>query len=174
MLIVAISSVSGYLNFRTQKNRLVETMILGADQLPRSITSAIWHAMLDDDRKAAYQIMQLIADKQGVDRIRMFNREGRLVFWTDSQEQFNPSLPSLSNEVCISCHSSGPMRDKPGQDSRVRYTTSPDGVSTRSWLRETQPSIKLAWPTFRRAGMAELADAADSKADASYLISLSK
>ena len=77
VLIVAISSVSGYVNFRTEKKQLVETMILDADQLSRSITSATWHAMLDDDRKAAYEIMRQIADKQGVDRIRMFNREGQ-------------------------------------------------------------------------------------------------
>ncbi len=134
VLIVAISSVSGYLNFRTQKNQLVETMLLGADQLSRSITSATWHAMLDDDRKAAYQIMQVIADKQGVDRIRMFNREGRLVFSTDAREQTTPGLPSLSNEVCISCHSHGPIRDKPTQDSRVRYTSSTDGAKTISMV----------------------------------------
>ena len=71
VLIVAISGISGYLNLRTQKKQLVDTMILGADQLSRSITGATWHAMLDDDRKAAYSIMQVIADKQGVDRIRM-------------------------------------------------------------------------------------------------------
>ena len=53
ILIIAISSVSGYLNFRTQKKQLEETMILGADQLSRSITGATWLAMLDDDRKAA-------------------------------------------------------------------------------------------------------------------------
>jgi two-component system NtrC family sensor kinase len=134
VLIVAISSVSGYLNFRTQKKQLVETMILGADQLSRSITSATWHAMLDDDRKAAYQIMQLIADKQGVDRIRMFNREGRLVFSTDGREQPTPNPPSLSNEVCMSCHNKGPIRDRPTQDSRVRYTTSPDGIKTISMV----------------------------------------
>ena len=128
ILIVAISGVSGYLNFRTQKKQLVETMILGADQLSRSITGATWLAMLDDDRKAAYQIMRVIADKQGVDRIRMFNREGRLVFSTDSREQ--PSVTSLSNEVCASCHSQGPIRNRPTEDSRVRYTTSPDGVKT--------------------------------------------
>ena len=87
ILIVAISGVSGYLNFRTQKKQLVETMILVADQLLRSITGATWHAMLDDDRKAAYEIMRVIADKQGIDRIRMFNREGRLVFSTDADEQ---------------------------------------------------------------------------------------
>ncbi len=128
ILIIAISSVSGYLNFRTQKKQLEETMILGADQLSRSITGATWLAMLDDDRKAAYQIMRVIADKQGVDRIRMFNREGRLVFSTDSREQ--PSAVSISNEVCASCHSQGPIKNRPTEDSRVRYATSPDGVKT--------------------------------------------
>ena len=62
-------------------------MVLGADELSRSITSATWQFMLDDDRRAAYQIMQTIADKEGVDRIRMFNREGHLVFSTDPREQ---------------------------------------------------------------------------------------
>src|ERR1700693_835766 len=128
ILIVAISGVSGYLSFRTQKKQLEETMILGADQLSRSITGATWLAMLDDDRKAAYQIMRVIADKQGVDRIRMFNREGRLVFSTDSREQ--PSATAISSEVCASCHSQGPIKNRPTEDSRVRYATSPDGVKT--------------------------------------------
>src|SRR5208283_3027497 len=128
VLIVAISCVSGYFNFRTQKKQLVETMILGADELSRSITGAAWHAMLDDDRKAAYEIMRGIADKQGVDRIRMFNREGWLVFSTDTREQ--PGATSSSNEVCMSCHGKGTARNKPVDDSRVRYATSPDGVKT--------------------------------------------
>ena len=127
-LIVAISCVSGYLNFRMQKDRLVEAMILGADQLSRSITSATWHAMLDDDRKAAYEMMRVIADKHGVDRIRMFNREGKLVFSTDAQEQ--PSLASPSSKVCSSCHGATPILAKPAVDSRVRYATSPAGVKT--------------------------------------------
>ena len=128
ILIVAISVISGYLNFRTQKKQLVETMILGADQLSRSITGATWHAMLDDDRKAAYQIMRVIADKQGVDRIRMFNREGRLVFSTDAREQ--PSITSSSSEVCASCHSKDAIQNRPAEDARVRYARSPDGVKT--------------------------------------------
>ncbi len=128
ILIVAISGISGYLNFRTQKKQLVETMILGADQLSRGITGATWHAMLDDDRKAAYEIMRVIADKQGVDRIRMFNREGRLVFSTDSREQ--PSMTSSSSEVCASCHSKDAVRNRPTEDARVRYATSPSGVKT--------------------------------------------
>lgn len=128
ILIVAISGISGFLNLRSQKKQLVETMILGADQLSRSITGATWHAMLDDDRKAAYQIMQVIADKQGVDRIRMYNREGRMVFSTDLREQH--SIASSTSEVCASCHSKDAIRNSPTEDARVRYAKSPDGVKT--------------------------------------------
>ena len=127
-LVVGISCVGGYLNYRTEKKHLVDTMVLGADQLSRSITSATWHAMADDDRSSAYEIMRVIADKQGVDRIRMFNREGRLVFSTDAQE---PPVPaSQASEVCVGCHSRGPIRDKLTEAQRVRYATSPEGVRT--------------------------------------------
>jgi two-component system, NtrC family, sensor kinase len=128
VMIIAIVCISGYLNYRSQKQRLLETMILGADQLSRSITGATWHAMRDDDRKAAYEIMRVIADKQGIDRIRMFNREGKLAFSTNAHEQ--PSVANQSNEVCISCHKAGPILTKPAEDSRIRYATSPDGVKT--------------------------------------------
>ena len=128
VLIVAISGVSGYLNLRNEKKQLVETMVLGADQLSRSITGAIWQAMLDDDRKAAYEIMRVIAAKQGVDRIRMYNREGMMVFSTDPLEA--PSKTRASSQVCASCHSKGKILERPMEDARVRYATSPNGVRT--------------------------------------------
>lgn len=128
ILIVVISGVSGYLNFRSQQKQLVETMILGADQLSRGIAGATWLAMLDDDRKAAYEIMRVIADKQGVDRIRMFNREGRLVFSTDATEPLR--MTDSTNEVCASCHSKNAIHNRPTEDARVRYATSPRGVKT--------------------------------------------
>ena len=129
ILIVVISGVSGYLNFRSQKRQLVETMIIGADQLSRSITGATWLAMLDDDRKAAYEIMRVIADKQGIDRIRIYNKEGRLVFSTDATEAQAVTSP-VTNEVCASCHSGRDIRNRPTEDARVRYATSPKGVKT--------------------------------------------
>src|SRR3974390_3499185 len=128
VLIVAISSITGFLDLRTQKNQLVETMVIGADQLSRSIASATWHAMLDDRREGAYEIMQVIADKQGVDRIRMFNREGKLMFSTDSRER--PSVLLIHSEVCTSCHDQSTPRQSPASASRVRYATSPEGVRT--------------------------------------------
>jgi two-component system NtrC family sensor kinase len=128
VLIVAISCIAGYFNFRMEKTQLVDTMILGADQLSRSISSATWHAMLDDDRKAAYEMMRVIADKQGVDRIRMFSRDGRLVFSTDVREKATQASPT--SEVCRSCHDGASIQTKPQIASRVRYATSPEDIKT--------------------------------------------
>jgi two-component system, NtrC family, sensor kinase len=125
---IAMSSISGYLSFRSQKRQLIETMVLGADQLSRSITSATWHAMLNDDRQSAYEIMRVIAHKQGVDRIRMFNREGELVFSTDTKEPLTSA--HQSSAVCAGCHGPGLAREKRSKEQRVRYTTSPQGVKT--------------------------------------------
>jgi two-component system, NtrC family, sensor kinase len=86
IIVVLVAAVSGYFTQRAHQGKLLRTMILGADQLSKGITSATWHAMLADDRGSAYQIMTTIADKQGIDRIRMFNSEGHLTFSTDVAE----------------------------------------------------------------------------------------
>src|SRR5450755_3787877 len=91
VIVIIVAAVSGLVNVSTEEQQLLNTMIVGADQLSKGITSATWHAMLDDHREAAYQVMQTIALKQGIDRIRMFNRAGQATFST-SQEALADSM----------------------------------------------------------------------------------
>ena len=84
VIVIIVAAVSGLVNVKTEERQLLNTMVLGADQLSKGITSATWHAMLDDHREAAYQVMQTIALKQGIDRIRMFNRAGQIMFSTNA------------------------------------------------------------------------------------------
>jgi len=86
LIVVVVSAISGLITVRSEQQHLLNAMITGADQLSKSITSATWHAMLDDHRQTAYEVMQTIGRKQGIDRIRMFNRAGRLVFSTASED----------------------------------------------------------------------------------------
>src|SRR5579863_5177349 len=96
IIVIIVAAVSGLVNVRTEKAQLLNAMVLGADQLSRAITSATWHAMLDDHREAAYQVMQTIALKQGIDRIRMFNRAGQVRFSTNQEDrQEAPDLQKL-------------------------------------------------------------------------------
>ena len=107
VIVIIVAAVSGLVNVTTEEQQLLSTIFLGADQLSKAITSATWHAMLDDHREAAYQVMQTIALKQGIDRIRMFNRAGQVMFSTNpedqagSKETLADSNPDLPNRVRI-------------------------------------------------------------------------
>ena len=87
VIVIIVAAVSGLVNVKTEEQQLLNTMILGADQLSKGISSATWHAMLDDHREAAYQVMETIALKQGIDRIRMFNRAGEVRFSTNPEDR---------------------------------------------------------------------------------------
>ena len=133
IIVVLIAAFSGYIIQRAQQGQLLRTMILGADQLSKSITSATWHSMLADDRGSAYQIMGTIAEKQGIDRIRMFNSESQLTFSTDADE-----ARMIRAGDCQVCHQlprsdlrpalqAGSRSQKTAPGDGVRIVTSPDG-----------------------------------------------
>src|ERR1035441_9588840 len=50
VIVIIVAAVSGLVNVSTEEQQLLNTMIVGADQLSKGITSATWHAMLDDHR----------------------------------------------------------------------------------------------------------------------------
>ena len=125
VLVVIVAAVSGFVNIKTEERGLLNNMVLGADQLSKAITSATWHAMLADRREDAYQTMQTIALKQGIDRIRMFNRGGRVMFSTHAEE--NNTHVNKSAETCSVCHSAGRPRLNVDLNSRVRIFQGPHG-----------------------------------------------
>jgi two-component system NtrC family sensor kinase len=108
VIVVIVAAVSGLINIGTEEGQLLDTMTLGADQLSKAITSATWHAMLDDHREAAYQVMQTIAEKQGIDRIRMFNRTGEVRFSTNPADL--RTRVERTSQVCAICHAPGAPR----------------------------------------------------------------
>ena len=110
---------------KTQEPQLLDAMITGADQLSGSIASATWHAMLADQRESAYEIMQTIATKQGINRIRIFNKEGRVMFSTapgDSGQTVDKDA-----EACSMCHASDRPLVRVDMPSRARVFRSRDG-----------------------------------------------
>ena len=103
VIVVIVQGVAGFINIKTEERQLLDSMILGADQLSKGITSATWKAMLADRRDDVYDVIQTIAMKQGINRIRMFNRDGRLMFSTRPEEK---SQVDKQAEVCSPCHAS--------------------------------------------------------------------
>jgi two-component system NtrC family sensor kinase len=108
---------AGIVHMKTQERQLLDAMITGADQLSGSIASATWHSMLADQRESAYEIMQTIATKQGINRIRIFNKEGRVMFSTVAGDSGSVDKDA---EACSICHASGRPLVKVDMPSRAR------------------------------------------------------
>jgi two-component system NtrC family sensor kinase len=125
VILAALGSLAVMIHVKTQERQILDTMILGADQLSGSITSATWHAMLDDHRDAAYEIMQTIARKQGIRRIRIFNKEGKVMFSTVPGDDVQVDKDA---EACSMCHSAGKPLVRVDMPSRSRVYTTPDGA----------------------------------------------
>jgi len=125
IILVIAGSLSGWYSIEKEEELLLKSMILGADQLSRAITSATWHAMKADQREAAYEIMQTIALKQGIDRIRIFNKEGRTVFSTTAMEG---GQVEKNAESCNPCHSKIQPKVKVDVPSRSRISLGRDGA----------------------------------------------
>ncbi len=124
IIVVIVELISGVVNVKTQERQLLLSMVLGADQLSKAITSSTWHAMLADNREAAYQTMRTIAANYGIDRIRMFNREGRVMFSTKPEENRQVNKQA---EACALCHSSLEPKVKVDAPSRSRVFPGQDG-----------------------------------------------
>jgi two-component system NtrC family sensor kinase len=118
LIVSIIAAISGLFNVKTEERQLLDAMIVGADQLSKSITSATWHAMLANHREDAYQVMQTIALKQGIDRIRIFNRSGRIMYSTKPEDR--DALVDKRAETCSVCHASLQPRVLVDAPSRVR------------------------------------------------------
>lgn len=104
-VVALIAVVSGYTIYRAEEQHMLDVVIAGADQLSGSITSATWHAMLADRRDDVYQTMQTIAEKQGIDRLRLFNGQGAVTFSTNAGD-IGQRL-SLADPQCARCHQQG-------------------------------------------------------------------
>jgi two-component system NtrC family sensor kinase len=124
IIMTVVGLVSAYVHVKTQEKQILEAMIIGADQLSGSIASATWHAMNADQREAAYQIMQTIAQKQGIDRIRIFNKEGRVMFSTMASDTGQVDKDA---EACSMCHASMRPLVKVDVPSRARVYRLPGG-----------------------------------------------
>ncbi|MGB2869787.1 MAG: ATP-binding protein [Bacteroidota bacterium] len=127
VLIIVAEGISGFITIKTQERQLLNAMVTGADQLSRGITSATWHAMLADRRDDAYTVMNTIALKQGIERIRIFNKEGRVMFSTTSGENLQVDKKA---EACYFCHASDQPLVKVDVPSRARIYRAPSGIRT--------------------------------------------
>lgn len=123
-VVLLLAVVSGILRVAAVERSLHRTMVVGADQLSRGITSSTWHAMLADSRQDAYAIMEAVARQPGISRIRIFNKEGRIMYSTAGE---TGQVVDKNAEACVLCHARSAPLVRVETPSRARVFRAADG-----------------------------------------------
>src|ERR1700752_4771698 len=84
---VLIFSLLGYLNVRLHRQHLEQNTLLSAERISEAIKRGTTEYMLRNDRPGLHHSIQAIAAQPGMERVRIFDRDGRITYSTDPSEQ---------------------------------------------------------------------------------------
>jgi len=114
-----------YLGIRTDQRDLIQEVMRGAALFSETIKSSTYHHMLADQRPEAYAIIETIGRQEGIEGVRMFNKDGRITFSTTAGETGN--IVDKRADSCGPCHGNGEPLERLSVPSRSRIFTGPDG-----------------------------------------------
>jgi two-component system NtrC family sensor kinase len=99
---VVIFALLGYLNVRLHRQHLEQNTLLSAERVSDVIKHSTTDYMLRNDQEGLYHSIKTMAGEPGVEKIRIFDQEGRITYTTDSAEQNH--VVDKSAEACYACH----------------------------------------------------------------------
>ena len=112
-------------SLRLQRRQLERLVSLSADRIAETIRGATRDAMMRNDAPDVHRIIQNVGAQQGMTRIRIFNKEGRVGTSTLSSEV--GSLVDVKAEQCTACHRSDQPLVRLDRKDRVRIFSGADG-----------------------------------------------
>ncbi len=99
---VVIFSLLGYLNVRLHRQHLEQNTLAAAERISDVIKQGTTDYMLRNDREGLYRSIKTMASEPGIEKIRIFDQEGRITYTTISPEQ-NHAVDKTA-EACYGCH----------------------------------------------------------------------
>jgi len=114
-----------YYNINTYTNHLHQNVLKNAVQVSNIIKSACYYSMLKNDRESLQSIIMSVGSQEGIDGIRIYNREGIISFSKDKGEIHH--VADKRAEQCYVCHREEPAKGLVPTKDLTRILTSPEG-----------------------------------------------
>ena len=115
---LATISLFAFLSIRSQREHSIGEAIRGAALFSSTIASSTRDLMLEDQRHDAYRIMESIGRLEGIEKVRVLNKEGRIMFSTNARD-IGASVDKDA-EACTACHAAGQPIVAPTTSARSR------------------------------------------------------
>ncbi|HEX7078462.1 MAG TPA: ATP-binding protein [Candidatus Eisenbacteria bacterium] len=124
-VIVVSFALYAWVGFRAASRQYERALHEGAGRFGDLIQQSTHYAMLRNRKEEVHRVIQAIAGAPDVEGIRIYDKNGRIIYSADSTE--TGTSVDLTAEACVSCHGQGtPLRAVPAGD-RVRIFNGPHG-----------------------------------------------
>lgn len=102
ILILSIG-VFVYVNIASQKKQLTGEVMRGAFRISETVRRSTRYDMLRNLREDLHQMIETIGQQEGLEKIRIFNKEGQIMF--SSEKGDIGQMVDKKAEACYACHS---------------------------------------------------------------------
>jgi two-component system NtrC family sensor kinase len=128
----AVGIMSGIV-LRAHRAALRAQLTQGADQLSETIVSSTFYDMLENQRPALHREIVTIGSQKGIERVRLFNKTGTVMFSSDEAEIGR--VVDKHAEACDACHAANRPLERLATRDRARIFTAPDGHRVLGMIR---------------------------------------
>jgi two-component system NtrC family sensor kinase len=121
----AFFALFGYINLGVERRHSQDLVEQSAGRITDVIVRSTHYEMLRNDQEALYNIIHELGTQPGIQRIRIFNKDGLITYSTDTQEL--GTVVNKTAEGCIGCHAQSAPLDTIRRRDRARYFTDKQG-----------------------------------------------
>ncbi len=107
---IVIVGIFAYQILNTQQRLLIAEVERSAHQLSETVKSSTRYDMLLNQRESVYRIINTISHQSGIEKVRIFNKEGRII--TSSDPGDVGKMVDKNAEACYACHTAGRTLEK--------------------------------------------------------------
>lgn len=136
-VVVLFMTLFAWINITNLQQLLINNTVRDMDNLASTVIRMTHQQMFLDNRPLVYQMIDEVANRPGVDRIRLINRHGTIVHSTVAAEV--GTILDQKAVRCDQCHSPGRLlTHSQSPEGRGRFFTLPDGRQVMGLAKSVQ------------------------------------
>jgi len=154
-MILIVNGTLAYLFLGIQRENLNHAILRTASQLSETIKKSIQNDMLENRKEAAYKIMETIGRQEGIEKVRVYSSEGKILFSSDNTGEVGRMVNQRA-EACYGCHSeTHPLeRLATSERSRIFFSKSKHTEDTQG---ENHRVLGIINPMYNESGCSDAA-----------------
>ncbi|MHB1011763.1 MAG: sensor histidine kinase [Desulfobacteria bacterium] len=118
-MILIVNGALAWLFLGIESENLNNAILRNASQLSETIKKSIQNDMLENRKEAAYKIMETIGRQEGIEKVRVYSSEGKILFSSGNPGEVG-RMVNQKAEACYGCHSEARPLDRLETPERSR------------------------------------------------------